>query len=70
VLEILVRLSSAAGPAFACIAVFLMAVVATFVLLTAIAMLATIRADDLGQRQIRYRIFRDLLGLFAPRKRQ
>jgi hypothetical protein len=67
VLEILVRLLVDAGPGIAWTAIFAAAVVATFVLYTGVALLATLRAHDPEQVKICYRVFRDLLGLFGRR---
>jgi hypothetical protein len=70
VLEMLSHLPAEAGPGAIWMARFMALVVAVFVLYLGIALWATLRAHDPEQRQICYQIFRDLLDLFRPRRRQ
>jgi hypothetical protein len=57
------------GPEVSWIIVFIMAVYAVFVVCIVIAVRAALRAADPGTRKIAYMVFRDLLALFARRKR-
>jgi hypothetical protein len=68
-LEEVLRLMAEVGPGAVWIGGLLTAVVATFVLYIGIALWAVLRAKDPKQRKIRYRIFRDLIGLFDRRRR-
>ena len=52
------------GPAAIVIVILVTVVIIVFVAFLGIAMWATLRAKDPEQRDIRYKIFRDLLGLF------
>jgi hypothetical protein len=63
-LQILLHLLAAIGPAAIWIAIFFAVVVAAFVVFVGIAMGAVLRAEDPEQQSIRYKMFRDLLGLF------
>jgi len=59
-LHLLVEIGSAA----IWVVIFFAFVVAVFVAFVGIAMWATLRAKDPEQQNIRYKMFRDLLGLF------
>ena len=63
-LNTLLHAPAAIGPSAIWITRFYAAVVAVFVLYIGIAIWATLRAVDPGQRKVRYQIFRDLLDLF------
>lgn len=69
-LEQLLRLPADLGPGAATCALFCAGIVAIFVLYVGVAMCAVLRARDDEQRQIRYRMFRDLLDLFKRGKRR
>lgn len=56
------------GPKAFWIIVFAGGLAAVFVLYIGIAIVATLRARDPEQRQIRYQVFRDLLDLFRRGK--
>ena len=45
-------------------------VIAVFVVYVGIAMMVVLRTDDVRKAEIRYRVFRDLLGLFRRRGRR
>jgi len=66
----LLRLLAEKGPQVIWVLIFIAAMVAVFVIYTGIAMWATLRAQNPEQRQVRYRIFRDLLDLFRRGKRR
>ncbi len=57
-------LVASAGPAAAWAAGFSAVVIAAFVVYVGIAMVVVLRTDDVRKAEIRYRVFRDLLGLF------
>jgi hypothetical protein len=61
---LLFHLAAAAGPTAACAAGFSAVVIAAFVVYVGIAMVVVLRTDDVRKAEIRYRVFRDLLGLF------
>ena len=58
------------GPTAAWLTSFIAAVIAVFVLYIGIALWAVLRPCDRHERDIRYRVFRDLLDLFGHRKRR
>ena len=60
----MVRVIAEVGPGAAWLMVFFAAVIAVFVMYVGIALFATLCAGDEQQRNIRYRLFRDLLSLF------
>lgn len=64
------RLMAALGPQMIWVFIFIAAIVAVFVLYIGIAIRATLRARDPGEREIRYQIFRDLLDLFRRGSRK
>jgi len=66
----LLRLLADIGAAANWIAIFLAAVIAAFVLYLGIALYAVLRASDKEQREVRYKVFRDLLHWFdrGPRR--
>jgi hypothetical protein len=66
----LLRLLADVGAAANWIAIFLAAIIAVFVLYLGIALYAVLRASDKDQREVRYRVFRDLLHWFDRRRRQ
>ena len=66
----LLRLLADAGTTASWITCFIAAIVAVFTSYIGIAMWATYRADDTEQREIRYKIFRDLLRIFSRGRRQ
>jgi hypothetical protein len=66
----LLRISAEFSPAAAWLTLCLTAVIAVFVLYVGIALWAVLCATDPEQRQVRYQVFRDLLGLFHRGKRQ
>jgi hypothetical protein len=68
VLELLPRLLAGVGAAANLIAIFFMAVIAVFVAYIGIAMRAILRAHDVEEREIRYKVFQSLLRLFMRRK--
>jgi hypothetical protein len=59
----------AAGPAAAWVARFSAVVIAVFVVYVGIAMVVVLRTDDARKAEIRYQVFRDLLGLFRRGRR-
>jgi hypothetical protein len=59
-----------AGTAASWIICFIAAIAAVFTVYIGIAMWATLRARDLEQQSIRYRVFRDLLRAFDRGRRQ
>ena len=69
-LDTLIRLLAAVGPEAIWIIIFFTAMVAVFVIYIGIAMRAAMRADNIEQQQLCYRMFRDLLDLFRKRRRQ
>jgi hypothetical protein len=69
-LEMLFRLLAEVGPGVTWTALFMAAVVAVFVLYIGVAMLATLRAQDPQQVEIRYRVFHDLPALFRSGRRR
>ena len=69
-LDALLRLAAEIGPMATWFLIFIAAVVAVFVVYVGIALCAVLRAQDHDQRQVRYKVFRDLLGLFRPRRRR
>jgi hypothetical protein len=60
---------AAAGPAVAWVADFSAVVLAIFAVYVGIAMVAVLRTHDAHKAEIRYRVFRDLLGLFLRGRR-
>jgi hypothetical protein len=68
-LDVLLRTLTELGPVATWLVIFFAAVVAVFVLYLGIALRAVLHAADPEQREIRYKVFRDLLDLFRPRKR-
>jgi len=68
-LGILLRLAAVVGPEVTWIIGYIMAVYAVFVVCIVIAVRAALRAKDPGTRKIAYMVFRDLLALFARRRR-
>lgn len=66
----LLRLLAETGAAAGWTICFIAAIVAVFMLSIGIAMLATYRAGDTEQREIRYKIFHDLLKIFGRGDRQ
>jgi NADH:ubiquinone oxidoreductase subunit 6 (subunit J) len=66
---LLFHLVAAAGPAAARAASFSAAVIAAFVVYVGIAMVVVLGTDDVRKAEIRYRVFRDLLGLFRRGRR-
>jgi hypothetical protein len=69
-LDLLFRLTADLGPTATWFLFFFAATTAVFVLYIGIAMRAVLRADDPDQRQVRYQIFRDLLGLLRRGEHQ
>ena len=67
-LDTLLRTPAELGPAADRLALSLAAIITIFVLYVGIALWAVLRAGDPEQRQIRYQVFRDLLGLFRRGK--
>lgn len=65
----LFHLAAAAGPAAVWAAGFSAVMIAAFVAYVGIAMMAVLRTDDVRKAEIRYRVFRDLLGLFRQGRR-
>jgi len=63
-LDTLSRALAGLGSSASWIPKFVAVVVAVFILYIGIAIWATYRAPDAAAREIRYRIFRDLLDLF------
>jgi hypothetical protein len=70
VLDALLRMGTELGPLATWLTIFIAVVVAIFVLYLGFAMLATFRASDQKQLEIRYQVFHDLLGLFHRGKHQ
>ena len=68
-LDQLLRLSTAVGPAAVGIIMFAAAVVAVLLLYLGIALWSTLRARDPAQQQLRYQVFHDLLEAFLRRRR-
>ena len=66
-LDALLRLSAEFGPMASWFLIFIAAVVAVFLAYVGIALWALLRATDPEQRQVRYQVFSDLLGLFRRR---
>jgi hypothetical protein len=66
----IIRLLAEVGPGFTWTALFIAAVIAVFVLYIGVAMLATLRAQEPEQVEIRYRVFHDLLALFRSGRRR
>ena len=66
---LLFHLAAAVGPTAAWVAGFAAAVIAAFVVYVGIAMVVVLRTDDVRKAEIRYRVFRDLLGLFRRERR-
>ena len=66
----LLRLLAAAGATANWIIIFIAAIVVVFVGYLGIALYATLRAVDPGQRQVLYQVFSDLLGWFDVWRRQ
>ena len=69
-LQMLIRLLADAGRGIPWVAAFLAVVIAVFTLYVGVALLAVYRASDPAQARVRYRVFRDLLGLFSRRRDQ
>lgn len=67
---LLFYLVASTGPTAALAAGFSAAVIAAFVVYVGIAMVVVLRTDDVRKAEIRYRVFRDLLGLFRRQGRQ
>lgn len=63
-LEDLLRVITEVGLQADWLLVFCAVVVAVFVVYIGVALVAALRASDEGQREVRYKIFTDLLGLF------
>jgi len=61
---LLFHLAAAAGPAAAWAAGFSAVVIVAFVVYVGIAMVVVLRTEDVRKAEIRYRVFRDLVGLF------
>jgi hypothetical protein len=61
----LLRLLAEADDAISWIAIFIAAVIAVFVAYVGVAMYATLRTHDPDQQKIRYKVFQDLLRVFA-----
>ena len=68
--DLLFYLVASAGPAAALAAGFSAVVIAAFAAYVGIAMAVVLRTDDVRKAEIRYRVFRDLLGLFRRQGRQ
>jgi hypothetical protein len=66
---LLFHLVAAAKPAAAWTAGLSAVVIAAFVVYVGIAMVVVLRTDDVRKAEIRYRVFRDLLGLFGRGRR-
>jgi hypothetical protein len=66
---LLFHLAAAVGPTAAWVAGFSTVVVAAFVVYVGIAMVVVLRTDDVRKAEIRYWVFRDLLGLFRRGRR-
>jgi hypothetical protein len=66
----LLRLSAEVGAAANWIVIFTAAVIAVFVAYVGVAMYATLRATDPEQQKLRYKVFRDLLRIFAGKRRR
>jgi hypothetical protein len=66
----LLRLSAEVGAAASWIVIFIAAVIAVFVAYVGVALYATLRATDPEQQKLRYKVFRDLLRIFAGRWRR
>lgn len=66
----LLRLLAEIGPGVIWVFIFIAAVVAVFLAYIGIALWATLRAKDTEQREVRYQIFHDLLGLFSRGRRK
>lgn len=66
---LLFHLAAAAGPTAAWVAGFSAAVIAAFVVYVGVAMAVVPRTNDVRKAEIRYRVFRDLLGLFRRGQR-
>jgi hypothetical protein len=64
----LLRTATAAGPGI-WVLTYLIAVTAVFATCVVITMRAALRVEDPDTREIAYRMFRDLLALPAPRRR-
>jgi hypothetical protein len=67
---VLLRMATELGPAVTLFAIFFAAVITVFVVYVGIALRAVLRATDQEQRQVLYEVFRDLLDLFRPKRRQ
>jgi hypothetical protein len=61
----LLRALAVVGADASWVVCFIAAVIAVFVVYLGIAMYATLRASDLEQQKIRYKVFQDLLKLFT-----
>ena len=66
----MLRLATEVGTAASWIFIFIAAVTAVFALYVGAAMNAVYRASDPDQRNIRYKVFRDLLRFFGGWWRQ
>jgi hypothetical protein len=64
VLTELLRLLAENCPGIIWVFIFIAAIVTVFVAYIGIALWATLRARDAGQRQVRYQVLHDLLDLF------
>ena len=64
----LLRLLAEAGAAANWLVIFVVVVIAVFLAYIGIAMYATLRARDPEQQKIRYKVFKDLLGVFVGRR--
>jgi uncharacterized membrane protein len=64
---LLFNLVAATGSVAEWAGVFSAVVVATFVVYIGLAMVVVLRTKDVRKAEIRYRVFRDLLGLFRRR---
>jgi hypothetical protein len=65
----LLRLLAEVGAAANWIVFFIAAIIAVFMVYIGIAMWAIFRTRDADQQKIRYKVFRDLLGVFDRRRR-
>ena len=61
---LLFHLAAAAGPAAAWAAGFSAVVIVAFVVYVGLARVVVLRTEDVRKAEIRYRVFRDLVGLF------
>lgn len=64
----LFRLMAVFGPQVIWVFIFIMALLAVFVLYIGVCLWSVLRARDDSQREVRYQMFRDLLDLFRRRE--